>query len=199
MARNWVCCCVVLDRQVVLLAAVGEKHLLFYGSLRQARRTGDGGQRWVEAASGQVTGSWGTRKTTGDRQLNCWVGLREWNGIVVDGQWTAPGRAAPGLLSVRADTGRDTPDGWARNLDSTTSWVGTPPAMRCRTQWGVETSSVPIHQFRCGVWRQQGQRRRGSNRAIPPSAIHRATLRSHTLSGEMQGLPTKDGVHGENC
>lgn len=49
----------------------------------------------------------------------------------------------------------------------------------------------------CGVWRQQGQRRRGSNRAIPPSAIHRATLRSHTLSGEMQGLPTKDGVMGK--
>lgn len=56
--------------------------------------------------------------------------------------------AAPGLLSVRAERGSDR---WARGLDSTTSWVGTPPAMRCRTQWGAETSSVPIHQFGCGV------------------------------------------------
>lgn len=82
----------------------------------------------------------------GDRQWLDWA--EGMDGIVVDGQWTASGRAAPGLLSVRTERGSDR---WARNFDSTTSWVGTPPAMRCRTQWGAETPSVPIHQFGCGV------------------------------------------------
>lgn len=142
MARNWVCCRVVLDR-LVLLAAVGEKHVLFYMSLRQARRTGDGGQRWVEAASGQVTGSWGTRKTAGDRQLLDWA---EGMGLLSTVNGRRPGEPRPGYYLFALRVG-ETPGRWARELDSTTSWVGTPPAMRCRTQWGAETSSVPIHQF----------------------------------------------------
>lgn len=57
-----------------------------------------------------------------------------------------PGEPRPGYYLFALRLG-ETPGRWARELDSTTSWVGTPPAMRCRTQWGAETSSVPIHQF----------------------------------------------------
>lgn len=150
----------------------------------------------MEAASGQVTGSWGTRKTAGDRQLLDWA---EGMGLLSTVNGRRPGEPAPGLLSVRAESGRDPrPLGSRARFDNQLGWDASRDAMQ--NSMGCRDVVRPHSSIRVerGVWRQQGQRHRGSTRAILPILHPHATLRSHTLSGEMQGLPTKDGVHGEN-
>jgi hypothetical protein len=56
----------------------------------------------------------------------------EWMGLLSTVNGRRRGEPRPGYY-LFVPPGR-----WARELDSTTSWVGTPPAMRCRREWGAE-------------------------------------------------------------